>query len=100
MTKRIDREEKENERLIQENRNLKSENRHLKKKLKQLNKGYYKFLYAENEEEEQELLQEVKEVAKKICWDCGIGEYQEKIVLNRRWRECSNCEKRGKTTIL
>jgi hypothetical protein len=98
MSSKFEREEKLITRLQLENKKLKELNRSLSKKLKQLNKGYYKYLYESDTQQEKDTC--IKEVAKKICWDCAIGEYKEMVVLNRRWRECQNCGKRGKIKIL
>lgn len=87
------RQEDETERLLKQNRELKATNRSLMKQLKKLNKGYYKL-------REEETIEDVPEVVKKMCWDCGFGEYKEIIVHNRRWRACTNCGKRGKASII
>lgn len=97
MSRHHNREERINERLQEENRKLKAENRHLLKKLKQLSRGYYKFLYSDTHEEEQEAVKEAKAVAKKICFDCRVGELQLSIIGSRYWRYCNNCDKRTKT---
>ena len=100
MGKKFEREERIIERLQQENRILKSENRHLRKKLKELSKGYYKFMVAEDEFKQEEAVETAKKVAEKICYDCNIGDYKEIIIMNRRFRQCTHCGKRGKVTIL
>lgn len=98
MTKKYSREESENERLLKENRELKSINRSLLKQVKKLTKGYYKYL--EDEENKEEVEDFVEETVNKICWDCGTGDYKEIIVVNRRWRQCQNCGKKGKVSIV
>lgn len=99
MSRKADREDRMLERLQLENRELKQTVRSLQKKLKQLSKGYYKFMVAQDEEQEKEAVQEAKETAKKLCYDCS-GEYKEIIIINRRFRQCQDCGKRGKVTIL
>jgi hypothetical protein len=98
--RRQDREDRILERYQLENRELKQTVRSLQKKLKALNKGYYKFMVAQDEEQEKEAIEAAKETAKKICWACGTGEYKEIIVMNRRFRRCQDCGKTGKITIL
>jgi hypothetical protein len=98
--KKYEREERTLERLHLDNKRLKEENRHLHKKLKELNKGYYKFLFSDSQEDKEEAIQQAKQTAIKICYTCNIGQYKEIIILNRRWRECQNCGKRGKTKII
>jgi uncharacterized protein (DUF342 family) len=100
MSKRTEREEKVQERLERENRELKQINRSLMKRVKKLGRGYRKFMLAQDEGEEQDAVEAAKIAAKKMCFSCGIGEYKEVIVMNRRWRQCSECGKRGKVTIL
>lgn len=100
MSKKYEREERLIERLQTEAKKLKSENKTLRRKLHELSKGYYKFMVAQDDEQEQEAVYEAKEVAKKICYDCRIGDYKEIIILNRRWRQCQNCGKKGKVSIL
>lgn len=97
MSKKFERDEKIIDRLELENRNLKSENRLLRKRLKSLSKGYHKFLL---EDGQNEAVEEAQEIAKKICFQCGIGEYKEIIVVNRRWRQCQECGKKGKVSII
>lgn len=100
MSKRYDREDRIAERLKEENRELKQINRSLMKQVKKLSRGYLKFTTAETKAEEQEAVHEAKETAKKICFSCNEGEYKEIIVMNRRWRQCQACNKKGKVTIL
>lgn len=100
MSKRQDREDRLIDRLQEENRTLKQINRSLQKQVKKLSRGYRKFLAVQGAEEEKEAVQEAKEVAKKICWQCNTGEYREVIIANRRFRQCQDCGKRGKVTIL
>lgn len=92
--KKHKRELDEVERLYKEIRELKAENRSLMKRLRKTNKGYYK-LRDDEKIEDEDIPKEVK-----MCWDCGVGEYKELIVHNRRWRCCTNCGKRGKVTII
>lgn len=80
-------------RLEKEIRELKAENRYLLKQLKKLNRGYYKL-------REEDTIEDVPEIVKKMCWDCGFGEYQEIVIYNRRFRQCTNCGKRGKVSII
>lgn len=94
MSKKYEREEREVERLYKLNRELKAENRRLHKIVKSLNKGYKSMVEEEVIEEEQ-----VPEVAKKYCYQCN-GLYLEVIIANRRFRQCQECGKRGKVTIL
>jgi predicted nuclease with TOPRIM domain len=100
MSKKYEREQSQLEHLEKEIKRYKEENRSLLKKLKVLNKGYYKYLYSETEAEEKEALANVKAIAVKICWNCNVGNYKEIIVINRRWRQCDNCGKRGKVSII
>lgn len=95
MSRKFEREEKEIERLQKDNRELKSENRTLRRRLKQLNKGYRKL-----EEDEIITSEDIPPEIKKICWDCSIGNYNEVIIGNRRFRRCDNCHKTGKVTLL
>lgn len=100
MSKRQDREDRILERLQEENKTLKQINRSLMKQVKKLGRGYRKFMLAQDEGEVDDAVEKVKAAAKKMCFACGIGEYKEVIVMNRRWRQCSECGKRGKVTIL
>lgn len=100
MSKKHEREQRVLERLQEENKILKQANRRLQKQVKELGRGYYKFMVAQDEEQEKEAVHEARETAKKICYDCGTGEYKEIIVAKRRWRQCAECGKRGKVTIL
>ena len=89
------RKDDEVDRLEQKIRELKSENRSLQKRLKKLNKGYYK-LRDQDKIEEDDIPIEVKR-----CWDCnGEGEYRLIEIHRRRWRQCQNCGKKGKVTVL
>lgn len=97
MTKKYEREENLIEQLEKQIRELKSINRQLLKKLKVLNRGYHKFLI---EDGENEAVEEAQEIAKKICWDCNIGNYELVIIANRRFRKCSECGKKGKISII
>lgn len=99
MSKKYEREQKVVERLEKENRELKSENRTLRRKLRELSKGYYKYMVAEDEEQQLEALQKVQEVAEKVCWDCQ-GTYKLIVIANRRFRRCNDCGKQGKVTIV
>lgn len=99
MSKRWEREERIIDRLNIENKKLKSENKTLRRKLRELSKGYYRFMVAEDEAQEKEAAEQAKEVAQKLCYECH-GEYKEIIVVNRRFRQCQDCGKRGKVTIL
>lgn len=99
MSRRQDREDRLLERLQTENKELKQLNRSLMKKVKSLSKGYYKFMVAQDEEQEKEAVQEAKETAKKLCYECS-GEYKEIIIVNRRFRQCQDCGKRGKVTVI
>lgn len=100
MTKKFDRQESENDRLQKELRELKAINRSLLKQVKKLTKGYYKHLADEEQNKEENIEEFVEHTVNKICWDCGTGEYKEIIVINRRWRQCQNCGKKGKVSIL
>lgn len=100
MSKKYNREESENDRLLKENRELKAINRSLLKQVKKLTKGYYKYLEDEESKKEDNVEEFVEQTVNKICWDCGTGEYKEIIVINRRWRQCQNCGKKGKVSIL
>jgi dsDNA-specific endonuclease/ATPase MutS2 len=97
---KYDREEKELDRLEKQVRELKKENKSLHKRLKQLSRGYRKFLAAETEEEDKEALSAAKKEAEKICYDCQKGILEVKVVLNRRWRECTICPKRTRTKLI
>lgn len=101
MTKKFDRQETELERLQKENRELKSINRGLLKQVKKLSKGYYRYL-ADEENAKEEVEEFVEETVNKVCWDCGIGDYKEIVIINRRWRQCQNeqCGKKGKVSIV
>lgn len=96
MTKKVDRELDLIERLEQENRELKSIKRSLEKRVKKLSRGYRKFLDADPLEEDNKEVQ----IQTKMCYDCKVGEYKLHIIANRRWRACTNCDKRGKVEIL
>ena len=96
MSKKQDREDRILERLQEENRTLKQINRSLQKKLKTLTKGYYKFLNAEGEEEEQEAVQEAKQTAQKICWTCQEGVLELVNLGIRYYRKCNSCTYRTK----
>lgn len=88
------REDKIQERLEQENRELKKEVHRLHKLVKKLNRGYHKLVEEDLVEEEHIPAEIIKK-----CWDCN-GEYKEIIIMNRRFRQCQQCGKRGKVTLL
>jgi hypothetical protein len=97
MKKRYKRKEEDLvESFEQKIRELKSENRQLHKRLKKVSKGYKAYL---DNDLEDDIIEEKRE-EKKICWDCARGELLVKIVLNRRWRECTICNKRTKVKII
>lgn len=100
MSKKHNREERINERLQEEVKKLKQENRQLRQRLKNVSKGYYKYLLETEDIVEENIIETNKNEVKKICWDCGIGEYKEIIVMKRRWRQCQSCGKKGKVSIL
>ncbi len=91
MSKRHEREQRITERLQLENRKLKSENKTLRRKMRELSKGYYKFMVAEDTEEEQEAVQEAKATAQKICWTCKEGILELVNLGVRYYRQCSSC---------
>lgn len=93
MSKRYQKELSQVEYLEKEIKVLKSENKGLKKKLKVLNKGYYKYLYSETEEEEKEALADVKAIATKICYQCNTGSLKLVILGNRYIRACDSCSR-------
>lgn len=96
MSRKADREGNLIDRLQEDNRILKQENKRLKKQLKTLNKGYYKFMIAEDEEDEQEAVKEVRQTAQKICWTCHEG-FLELVHLGvRYYRQCNSCTYRTK----
>ena len=99
MSKRYKREENQLDRLEKENRQLKALNKSLLKRLRKVSKGYNRFLMEEAEEEKQEALDEVGKEVDKTCWDCG-GDYKIIKILDRRWRQCQGCQKRGKVKII
>jgi membrane protease subunit (stomatin/prohibitin family) len=99
MSKRQDREEKVIERLEAENRTLKQINRSLMKRVKKLGRGYRKFMLAQDEGEEQDAVEAARIAAKKMCFQCGMGEYKKVEIANRYFRMCKECGKRGKTKI-
>ncbi len=90
MSKKYNREERLTERLQEENRKLKSENKTLRRKLRETTKGYYKFMIAEDEEEEKKAIETVKTIAKKICYTCQIGELILVDLGVRYYRQCNN----------
>ncbi len=94
MSRKENREERVQENLEKQNRELKAEVRRLQKLVKKLDRGFKRTLnHIENEDVE------VPAEVVKLCFDCG-GNYREVILINRRFRQCDNCQKRGKTTIL
>lgn len=95
MSKRVDREDRYIQRLEEEIRELKKTKKSLEKRIKKLSRGYRAYLDKDFEEES-----DPKQEEKKICWECGVGEYKLYVILNRRWRACSECGKRGKVKIL
>lgn len=97
MTKKVDRELDLIERLEQENRELKSIKRSLEKRLKKLSRGYKAYL--DKDLEEEPLIKAPKEEVKH-CWNCSTRTLEVKIVLNRRWRQCTSCDKRTKVKII
>jgi hypothetical protein len=99
MGRNHDREDRELDRLRRECRELKATNKSLLRQVKKLSRGYYKYLNEEDDSKE-EALEVVEKVVKKTCFDCGTGDYKEIIVGTRRWRQCQNCGKKGKVTIL
>jgi hypothetical protein len=88
-------EEDQVESLERQLRELKSINRSLMRRLKNVSRGYRKYLSKDVDEPE-----EPKREAQKICYDCGRGTMDIKIILNRRWRECSVCGKRTSTKMV
>jgi len=91
-----EKEEKIVQRLERENRELKNTVRSMQRKLKQLNKGYYKFLIEEQLTQEEAVV-EAKKIAKKICYQCHVGEMVKVTVGNRYWRQCTECDNRTKS---
>jgi hypothetical protein len=89
------REEDQVESLERQVRELKSLNRSLMKRLKRVSRGYRKYLADDVDEPE-----EPKKEEQKICYDCSRGIMEIKIILNRRWRECSVCGKRTKVKVI
>jgi hypothetical protein len=82
------------QRLEQTVRDQKAIIRSLQKRLKKLNRGYKRERDTDKKPKEKE---EPELPAKKLCPDCGKGEEIERIVLNKRWLECSICDRRTKT---
>lgn len=95
MSKKYQREEKEIERLEEQVRDLKAQKRQLERRLKTISKGYRAYLDNDLEEPTP-----IKKEEKKMCWDCGVGEYKLHIIVNRRFRKCEYCGKRGKVKIV
>jgi hypothetical protein len=96
-------------RLEQEVRDLKAVNRSLLKRLKKLNRGFRK----ERGEEETPKRNSTKKPRKvepdddkpyippsRKCPDCEKGEVVEFCVLDRRWEQCTICDRRTKTKII
>jgi SMC interacting uncharacterized protein involved in chromosome segregation len=96
MSKRT-KEEKLVDQLEAKIRELKQENRTLHKRLSRITKGYKAYLDKEDLTEEAVVS---KKEEKKICYECGTGEYRLIIIGNRRFRRCVDCGKTGKVTII
>jgi hypothetical protein len=88
------REDRLIESLQNQIRELKKENRRLHKINKTLNKGYRKMVETEVVEEE-----EIPVEIQKLCWECS-GEYKLIEIAGRRFRQCQECGKRGKVTLV
>ena len=92
-------EEDQVESLERKIRELKSINRSLMKRLKNVSRGYKRYL-SEDVETPYEQGERPKKEEQKVCFDCGRGTMDIKIILNRRWRECSVCGKRTSTKLV
>lgn len=100
MARNQNREDRELETLRAQNRELKQQNRSLMKQVKKLSRGYLKYLAEEDKDEKEQIVEDIVEkTVDKICFDCG-GIYRKHEILNRTYRLCDNCGKRGKTKIL
>lgn len=86
------------ERLEQEVRELKAVNRSLQKRIKKLDRGY-----REEEDNSKKPKREVpadkEEPVGRACPECHTGTEVERIVLDRRWLECTKCDRRTKAKI-
>ena len=89
-------DENQVESLERKIRELKSINRSLMKRLKNVSRGYKRYL-SEDLDTPEEQSEKPKHEAEKVCFQCGKGIMEIKIILNRRWRECSVCSNR--TTV-
>ena len=102
MSKRS-KEDKLVEQLEAKIRELKQENKTLHKRLSRVNKGYYKYLIEdfENETSEEEVKKKEKKEELKLCFVCNVGYLNKVLILNRYWRECSNpkCDNRTKVKV-
>lgn len=85
------------DRLEREVRSLKSTNRSLLRQLKKLSRGYKKFMVEDDHKEAHKM---VEAVARKICFECSVGEMKEIVVCNRRWRACTHCAHRTNVSII
>lgn len=93
MSKKHDREQRVLQRLQSENRSLKQEVKSLRNSIRKLNRGYHKL------EEEEKIEEKDIPIPAKICYDCNVGEMVKTTILNRSWRQCSNCTRRTKVKI-
>lgn len=93
MSKKWEREDKIIDRLQLENKALKKQVKNLQKSIRRLNKGFHRL-------EEKEVIEtkDIPSEAKK-CWDCS-GNYEICVIMNRRFRKCSDCGKRGKVKVI
>jgi hypothetical protein len=88
------------ERLEAEVRELKAINRSLLKQIKKLDRGY-----KEREEEgkgkkkPKDILDDKEESTSRSCPECHVGYEVERTVLDRRWLECTKCDRRTKAKI-
>lgn len=92
MSKKYEREQRIMERLTRENRELKQEVKSLRNSIRKLNRGVNKLV-------DDEVIKEkdLPEAAKKICFECCVGEMVKINLLGRSWRQCDSCTRRTKT---
>lgn len=89
------------ERLEQTVREQKSVIRTLMKRVKKLNRGYGKEREStKKEKDKSERDDALQAPAKQLCPDCGRGEVVERVVLDRRWLECTACDRRTRTKTI
>lgn len=88
-------EGKENEFYLGQIRELKAENRNLKKRIRELEKREHFY----DDKDLEDIIDEVI-IKKEQCPECFRCTLEDKLVINRHWKQCSICGWRDKAKIL